>query len=226
MALVKCPECGRDVSDMAEYCINCGFPISEELSTIRYDINEFNIEGTTIIKYLRGCAPTAKDIEKMLLGKLDSVEFYKKIELNDIFIPYGITQVGRCSFFRCRTLGNIHMPDTVIEIEEEAFYSCGNIKKIEMSKNIVKIDNYAFCGCEDLETLVLPDGLINIGIGCFYRCESLKNINIPSSVTHIGSLAFKNTPNLKKIYISSNCAHNIKELLRNEYPEKQIIETN
>ena len=29
MALVKCPECGKEVSEKAPQCINCGFPISE-----------------------------------------------------------------------------------------------------------------------------------------------------------------------------------------------------
>jgi tRNA(Ile2) C34 agmatinyltransferase TiaS len=27
MALIKCPECGKDVSDKADKCINCGYPI-------------------------------------------------------------------------------------------------------------------------------------------------------------------------------------------------------
>lgn len=29
MALIKCPECGRDVSDKAAVCIHCGYPIGE-----------------------------------------------------------------------------------------------------------------------------------------------------------------------------------------------------
>ena len=29
MALIKCPECGKEISDKAVYCINCGFPIAE-----------------------------------------------------------------------------------------------------------------------------------------------------------------------------------------------------
>lgn len=29
MALIKCPECGKEVSDRAPACINCGFPLSE-----------------------------------------------------------------------------------------------------------------------------------------------------------------------------------------------------
>lgn len=29
MALIKCPECGKDISDKASSCINCGYPISK-----------------------------------------------------------------------------------------------------------------------------------------------------------------------------------------------------
>ena len=32
MALIKCPECGREISDRAKACIHCGFPLSEETS--------------------------------------------------------------------------------------------------------------------------------------------------------------------------------------------------
>lgn len=29
MALIKCPECGKEISDKANTCINCGCPIAE-----------------------------------------------------------------------------------------------------------------------------------------------------------------------------------------------------
>ena len=31
MALIKCPECGKEISDKATICIGCGFPIKEYL---------------------------------------------------------------------------------------------------------------------------------------------------------------------------------------------------
>lgn len=30
MALINCPECGKEISDKAKVCINCGYPISRE----------------------------------------------------------------------------------------------------------------------------------------------------------------------------------------------------
>lgn len=29
MSLIKCPECGKEISDLADSCINCGFPIKK-----------------------------------------------------------------------------------------------------------------------------------------------------------------------------------------------------
>ena len=29
MALIKCPECNKEVSDKSEVCIHCGYPIKE-----------------------------------------------------------------------------------------------------------------------------------------------------------------------------------------------------
>lgn len=32
MALIKCPECGKEISNKAKACIHCGYPLDEELS--------------------------------------------------------------------------------------------------------------------------------------------------------------------------------------------------
>ena len=41
MALIKCPECGREISDKAEMCIGCGYPLekySEEIKKFEDDM--------------------------------------------------------------------------------------------------------------------------------------------------------------------------------------------
>lgn len=42
MALIKCPECGREVSDKAEACIHCGYPLSDKDRISLNMIPEFN----------------------------------------------------------------------------------------------------------------------------------------------------------------------------------------
>ena len=45
MALIKCPECGKEISDKSEKCIHCGFPLVKEKNTIcningkKYDLS-------------------------------------------------------------------------------------------------------------------------------------------------------------------------------------------
>lgn len=34
MALIICPECGKEISDKAEICVGCGFPIKEYLKNV------------------------------------------------------------------------------------------------------------------------------------------------------------------------------------------------
>ncbi len=43
MALIKCPECGKMISDKAEFCVECGYPVDlilEELSEQEYYEND------------------------------------------------------------------------------------------------------------------------------------------------------------------------------------------
>lgn len=56
MALIKCPECGKEISDKAEQCIHCGYPISkireqeEQMQICKF--NDTNTDISEIIEYL------------------------------------------------------------------------------------------------------------------------------------------------------------------------------
>lgn len=38
MALIKCPECGKDVSDKSDVCIHCGYPLKEYILQNKYTL--------------------------------------------------------------------------------------------------------------------------------------------------------------------------------------------
>ena len=58
MALIKCPECGKEISDKAKVCIHCGYPMKEEvLNPIKAlpEVDDENNETiTTFVR--RSCA--------------------------------------------------------------------------------------------------------------------------------------------------------------------------
>ena len=51
MALIKCGECGKDVSDKANSCPHCGCPIENKESTNTYNYNgkDYNIDGVILL---------------------------------------------------------------------------------------------------------------------------------------------------------------------------------
>lgn len=44
MALIKCPECGKQISDKSKVCIGCGYPIGEVVA----EMTEMNINGNHV----------------------------------------------------------------------------------------------------------------------------------------------------------------------------------
>ena len=42
MALIKCNECGKDISDKANVCIHCGYPLEKEQKLKNYYYEEEN----------------------------------------------------------------------------------------------------------------------------------------------------------------------------------------
>ena len=75
MALIKCPECGKEISDKSEKCIHCGFPIrntpyiQEIINGKSYDVSFLIDKSMTQIQKIQklntmtGCGlPVAKNI--------------------------------------------------------------------------------------------------------------------------------------------------------------------
>ena len=50
MALIKCPECGKEISDKARACIHCGYPIENR----NLDINSMTNPSDTGYSYAEG----------------------------------------------------------------------------------------------------------------------------------------------------------------------------
>lgn len=50
MALIKCPECGKEISDASTACIHCGYPISKNPDVqkkVKSNIESNGLQGAT-----------------------------------------------------------------------------------------------------------------------------------------------------------------------------------
>lgn len=53
MALIKCPECGKEVSDSAKVCPNCGYPIAEDYGKGEVKINiKFKVDMSNMVNMI------------------------------------------------------------------------------------------------------------------------------------------------------------------------------
>ena len=76
MALIKCPECGTEVSDKAEKCPKCAFPINESKNSSNVKIEEVQF---TKKKYKKSMFVAA------LMGIVAFLLLF-----NEPTIPYGV----------------------------------------------------------------------------------------------------------------------------------------
>ena len=82
MALIKCPECKREVSDKAEVCIHCGYPIAKlrgcnDIILDSTDSSKYKIRVTDVHEYGNRAVALVG-----IITRLNTMEASKLIEKN------------------------------------------------------------------------------------------------------------------------------------------------
>lgn len=100
MALISCPECGKDVSDKSEACIHCGYPLINTKCNINGVIYDFKEElPIALLEDTNKYVPAIGKIrKKTYLHLADAHEFVKIIRetksIPDSFSPkYPLTNM-------------------------------------------------------------------------------------------------------------------------------------
>ncbi len=90
MALIKCPECGAKVSNKAQSCVQCGYPLQAALGVVSYDtiyckvcpINKMRYDNDTSTYYYNN-KDTLYCQSLDVLNNGEKAYFYKTIFLRD-----------------------------------------------------------------------------------------------------------------------------------------------
>ena len=111
MALIKCPECGKEISDKAVACPNCGCPISNIESK---EIDRFVGVNGTLILYNNRVVLQSSGFRRMGAG--DSI--FPLNQIANVYVNKGTILTG--GFIQILTAGQTNAPNL------NAALKCGN----------------------------------------------------------------------------------------------------
>lgn len=84
MALITCPECGKQISDKSPFCIHCGYPMQEQSPVAPAVSNSKKVVIPSFTGYAQNEISAIKIIQKLKgLGLADAKEF---VEQSDPYI--------------------------------------------------------------------------------------------------------------------------------------------
>lgn len=137
------------------------------------------------------------------LTEIGRKSFRDCVNLTEIRIPDSVDRIGPYAFSGCTSLTQIQIPDRVTRIQDYTFYSCTSLTEIRIPDSVDWIGSYAFSGCTNLTEIHLPNHWTYIDDHAFYGCTSLTRIDIPQNATYLGLDVFGECKNLQKVTMPS-----------------------
>ena len=150
------------------------------------------------------------------------------VEVTDLVIPFGITQINDYAFTNTSDLESVTIPWSVTTIGEGAF-SFSGVKSLTIPGSVTTIGDFAFDGCymasltipgsvttigewafsanTQMTSLTIENGVASIGEFAFSHCSDLTSVTIPESVTSIGESAFSWCTELTSIEVAAGNAN-------------------
>lgn len=92
-----------------------------------------------------------------------------------VYVPDGVTEIGRSAFCDQEGARIITIPEGVKIIGDSAFATCPKLEEIDLPSTLTRIGGTAFCQ-SSLRSVTLPKSLKFIGRGAFAFCANLESI--------------------------------------------------
>ena len=86
-------------------------------------------------------------------------QFMANMNLQNIIIPEGVTEIGDHAFQFCTALETVVLPKTLKKIGKMAFMSCRMLRQVEIPEGVEEICDFAFGATNNLKEVYLPDSL-------------------------------------------------------------------
>ena len=136
--------------------------------------------------------------------KVIGVCAFQRVNIDEVFLPEGLTEIQASAFSLNKTIKSIALPDSVKVLGSNAFGACNNLVNMSLPSELTEIPASCFQYCKSLVTIGLPASVDKIGESAFSQCTSLAEIRIPEKVTEIPRLCFCKCSALVSINLPDN----------------------
>ena len=120
------------------------------------------------------------------------------VEVTDLCIPDGVTNIGNYAFYNCDGLTSVTIPDSVTSIAPYAFEDCGGITSVIVPGRF-RMQSVFQKSYQSITNAVIINGETSIGDSAFSDCTGLTSVTIPDSVTSIANNAFSGCGNIRNV---------------------------
>lgn len=238
MALIKCPERWKDVSNK----FNEDEQINKKIGKIIIEdgIEKIGEKCFADLRYQKmdvSLPDSLTEIGKMAFyhSWVSDIQFPKNLKkigdyafednyLECVFLPDSLEELGIYAFAGGKYIKEIRFPSHMTTIPAVSFAECLKLETIEWPKKLRKIDARAFETCS-FEKFKIPDTVQSVGDEVFYNCSRLKTITVGKSVRKISKNFASSCFSLKKIVNLSKTTIPLDTLMgkRNWYVGKKKV---
>ena len=107
-----------------------------------------------------------------------------------VYVPEGVTEIGRSAFCDQEGMRKITIPEGVKIIGDSAFGACLELEEIDLPSTLTHIKGTAFCR-SSLHSIILPRSLKFIGRGAFAFCSNLESIEYAGTKAEFNKIEFE-----------------------------------
>jgi len=123
---------------------------------------------------------------KAFIGVDEDIDQPKNNQLNSVFIPDSVTEIGHLAFYG-NELSSVIIPNTVTFIGDGAF-TLNKLTRVAIPNSVTSIGMLAFAS-NQLTSVTIPNSVTSIGTLAFIN-NQLTSVTIPKSVKELANGVF------------------------------------
>ena len=177
------------------------------------DQSEFQLDGTTLVKYTGTATAVSVPAE---VTKIGEEAFRANQTLKSVKLPKNLETIGNGAFSYCSALQQVNIPDSVKEIGAGAFSCCTSLSSLSLGSGVEKLGSGILAGCSALQSVKVDKknnsftadngNLYDRDMTCLYQYamgKTADSYRLPDSVKKIDKYAFWGCRNLNTVELNS-----------------------